>query len=91
MRNNVRFALKLLPPRQILQFYKHLIQISCSRKEPEMSYRHHQRLRPYNIYINAILMSMALFWNIFHLPQTWYARMTSNKRIILTKSKIQSL
>lgn len=88
MRNSIRYALKNLSPRQILGSLKGIFKISCSRMEPDMSWYNLRRLRQYNIYCNGILLSFAFFWNILHLPQTWYARRRANKKIITTKERI---
>ncbi len=88
MRNNIRLGLKNLSTMKVLQSSRYTFIVACGRKEPDMSWYNHQRLRPYNIFFNAILLGFALFWNILHLPQTWYTRKEVNKRIILTRNKI---
>jgi GT2 family glycosyltransferase len=75
MRNQLRYAIKNLSPREMAIQAVDLVNIACNPlRRINRNFAHHRRLRPSNVILNGLLLMGAFWWNAVHLPGTLAVR-----------------
>lgn len=89
MRNNIRFLLKNGKfKEEIIPQSLWLIKFAClPRPRFDPGIPHFSRLRPSNFVVNAMVLAVALLWNLIFLPATLRSRREAEQRIAATQQR----
>ena len=92
LRNDLRCILKNEPPRRIVSRSLWLARFVLSpraRHDPAVS--HLARLRPSRWPVNAVLLLLAVGWNVVMLPATLAARRRDYARVARVRARVSAL